>query len=222
MVRKVLLICGVVASLLYVGTDILGALSWEGYSYTAQTISELSAIGAPSRPLVVPLFFTQSLLLIAFGLGVWGAAGRKRALRVTGGLLIGFGLVCLTGPFAPMNLRGAEKTLSDTLHIVGTMVDVLFIVLILGFGANAFGKRFRLYSIATLLGLLVFGALAGMDGPRVAANLPTPWVGVNERICNYLYWLWQLVLAIVVLRAEEGPVAVNGDEGMAAAELRRA
>jgi len=45
MVRKLLLICGILSSLLYVGTDILAAMLYEGYSYTSQSISELGAIG---------------------------------------------------------------------------------------------------------------------------------------------------------------------------------
>lgn len=51
MTRKLLLVCGILASLLYVATDMLAAIRWEGYSYTAQTISETFAIGAPTRPL---------------------------------------------------------------------------------------------------------------------------------------------------------------------------
>jgi len=43
----------------------------DGYSSTSQTISELFAIDAPSTSLVVPLFLTYSLLMIAFGVGVW-------------------------------------------------------------------------------------------------------------------------------------------------------
>jgi hypothetical protein len=100
MVRKVLLICGFLASLLYVGTDILAAMRYEGYSYTAQAVSELSAIGAPTRPLVVPLFTMHSVLQIAFGLGVWMSARRKRSLRFTAGLLVGVGLIDLVGPFS--------------------------------------------------------------------------------------------------------------------------
>jgi hypothetical protein len=30
--------------------------------------------------------------------------------------------------------------------------------------------------------LIVFGALTGLDGPRIQANLPTPLIGVWERI----------------------------------------
>jgi len=122
MTRKGLLICGIVSSLVYVGLTILGAMQWEGYSSVSQSVSELSAIGAPSRPLVVPLFITYSVLVIAFGLGVWRSAGRKRNLRVVAGLLIAFGVVCLSGPLTPMHQRGAEVTLTDTLHIVSAIV----------------------------------------------------------------------------------------------------
>src|SRR5215211_3191039 len=53
--RKALLGCGIVSSLVYVAANVLGARRWRDYSLTSQTVSELSAIGAPSRPLVVPL-----------------------------------------------------------------------------------------------------------------------------------------------------------------------
>jgi hypothetical protein len=47
MVRKVLLVCGLLSSLLYVATVILAPMRWEGYSSTSQTVSELIAIDAP-------------------------------------------------------------------------------------------------------------------------------------------------------------------------------
>lgn len=200
MVPKVLLVCGIVSSLLYVATTILGAVVWEGYSSTSQSISELSAIDAPSRPLVVPLMLTYSVLVIAFGLGVWGSAGQKRALRVVGGLLVGSGVIDLTAPFFSMQLRGEGTLATDTMHLVLTAVTVFFILLTIGFGATGFGKRFLLYSIGTILILLVFGALAGQDAPQAAANLPTPWMGVTERINIYGSMLWRAVLAIALLR----------------------
>ena len=113
MARKLLFFCGVLSSLLYVGTDVLGTMRLEGYSFTSQTVSELSAIDAPSRPFVVPLFLTYSVLAV-----------------------------------------------------------------------------------------IVFGASAGLYGPRVAANLPTPWAGVTERISIFAYLLWQVVLAITLLPSE--------------------
>ena len=205
--RQPLLACGVLASLVYVATDLLAAARWDGYSYTAQTISETFAIGAPTRPLVLLRGVGYSVLVIAFGMGVWSSAGDKRRLRVVGALLIGIALVDLVALFvAPMHLRGAERTLTDTMHIVLASVDVLFILLIVGSGASAFGKRFRRYSVATLLVVVVFGTLAGLDGPRIAANLPTPWVGVTERISVFSYMLWLTALAIGLLRAQGPPL----------------
>jgi Protein of unknown function (DUF998) len=203
MERKVLLVCGMLASLLYVSTDILAAMRYEGYSYTARAVSELSAIGAPTRPLVVPLFLTHSVLQVAFGLGVWMSASRKRGLRFTAGLLVGVGLIDLVGPFVPMHMRGAELTLTDTMHIIVASVTVLLVLLAIGFGATANGKWFRLYSIGTIAVLVVGGALAFLDASRVAANLPTPWLGVTERINIYGYMLWMAVLALALLRVPD-------------------
>src|SRR5687767_3283881 len=135
MVRKVLLICGLLSSLLYIGADILAAMRYKGYSYTDQTISELSAIGAPTRPLWVLLGFAYTLLVIAFGSGVWRSARRNRPLRIVGGLLIVYGIIGLAWPYAPMHLRGTEFTLTDTMHIVFSMVTVLLMLLAIGFGA---------------------------------------------------------------------------------------
>lgn len=217
MVRKVLLFCGILSSLLYVAINLLGALRWEGYSLKSQTVSELSAIGAPSRPLVVSLGLAYTVLMIAFGLGVWGSAGRNRALRIVGSLLLAYGVVGLAAPFVPMHLRGEETSLTDTMHIILTIVTVLLMMAAIGFGTTAFGKRFRLYSITTILILLVFGALTGLDGPRVAANLPTPWVGITERIDIGVFLLCVVVLAIALLRVQgakvQGDVGVRGDPG---------
>ena len=67
MARKVLLICGIMSSLLYVAMNIVPAVRWEDYSSASQTVSELSAIGAPARPLWILLAIPYSLLVIAFG-----------------------------------------------------------------------------------------------------------------------------------------------------------
>ena len=205
MARKVLLVCGILSSLVYSATLVVAPMLWEYYSSASQTVSELLAIGAPSRSLVVALFLAYDVLVIAFGLGIWESSGRKRALRVVGGLMVAYGVVGLAGPFAPIHLREAlaagEGTLSDTMHGIITMVLVLIMLLAIGVGAAAFRKWFRLYSIATILMLVVGGVLAGLDQPRLAANLPTPWMGVWERINIGVFLLWVVVLAIALLRA---------------------
>lgn len=201
--RTALLVCGVLSSLLYAVMLVVVPLQWEGYSSVSQTVSELSAIGAPTRLLWEVPGNLYALLVALFGCGVWASAGRRRSVHVVGGSLIAYGVI--GGFWPPMHLRGTVHTLTDTLHIAFTIATVVLMMLAIGFGAGAFGKRFRLYSIASLVALVAFGVLTGMDAPRVAANLPTPWVGLWERIDIGVFLLWVVVLASALLRAPDDP-----------------
>ncbi len=200
MLRKVLLICGILSSLLYACIDALGGTLWKGYSFINQPVSDLGAIGSPVRTVVFPLFIVYDVLFIAFALGVLAFAGRKRAVRVLGGLLVGYGIVNFVAIFTPEHLGEAATTRSNTIHIIGTGVTVLLFLLQLGIGAIAFGRGFRLYSVGTLLTILALGAyiFAGVNAGQLV-----PWVGVMERILIYGYMLWVVVLAIVLLREEK-------------------
>ena len=51
--------------------------------------------------------------------------------------------------------------------------------------------------------LFAFGALTIPDAPNIQANLPTPWVGVWERINIGVFLLWVVVLALMLLRARD-------------------
>jgi uncharacterized protein DUF998 len=196
-----LLASGIVAPLIYLASDVIAGLQWEGYTFRDQTISELNAFGSPTRPLTIALGLAGYALLVAFGVGVWRSAPGNRRLRVVGGALVVLGVLALWAvPFASMHVRGAERSLTDTLHLVDGAIAVFLLMVAIGFGATAFGQRYRLYSIATILVLLAFGAWSGMDGPRVAADLPTPWIGIKERISVYSYQLWLVVLAVTLLR----------------------
>jgi hypothetical protein len=191
--RKLLFICGILSSLVYVAANVVGALRWKGYDVLSQTISELSALGAPSRSAWVPLGIAYGVLLIAFGAGIDVYACERRGLRIVGTLLIAIGAFGLFWP--PMHLRGSTATLTDTSHIVWASITSVLILVTIGFGARAFGTRFRIYSVATLVALVVFGGLSFAYAPRLAANQPTPWLGLIERLNLGAYLLWVAVLA---------------------------
>jgi hypothetical protein len=201
-VRQALLICGNLSSLLYVATDVLGGMGYEGYSFTSQAISELMARCAPSERYVDPLFIVYVVLALAFGAGVFReAASRSRALRIAGALLIGYAAIGFAGPtLFEMTQRGASSLAGDVPHIVLTGVLVLLLLLAIGFGAFALGKRFRIYSFATLLTVIVFGALTAPYAALLAVGQPTPGFGILERINIYSSLVWVAVLAIALLR----------------------
>jgi len=203
--KRILLMCGILSSLYYFAINIFVAMQYEGYNSASQTVSELSAIGAPTRPLWVSLVIVYSFFVAAFGYGVLTSAGKDRYLRMAGGFIITYVIVGLFWP--PMHQReviaAGGKTLTDTMHIVFTMVTVTLMLLTIGFGAAALGKRFRFYSIITIGTLILFGAITGIDSPAMEAGLPTPWIGISERISMGAYMLWLIALAIALLQKEK-------------------
>jgi hypothetical protein len=148
----------------------------------------------------VPFGVLWAVLFIAFGSGVRKTAGSNRALKVAGTAIVAQGILSLYWP--PMHLRGAEFSLTDTLHIVFAVATLSLMLLAIGFGASALGRGFRIYSLATVAVFVVFGALTGMDAPRIAANEPTPWIGVWERVNIGAFMLWIVVLAIGLLNVQ--------------------
>jgi hypothetical protein len=164
--RHALLTCGILAPVLYVAMTLFVGLLWEGYSVFSRVPSELSAIGAPTRPLWIWLGMVYAVLMIAFGWIVWASAPPNRALRVVGALLMAHTAFGQFWP--PMHQRGVLAagggTLTDDLHLAWAAVTGLFFMLIVGFGAAALGKRFRLYSIVTMaIDWLVDQLIAGAN-----------------------------------------------------------
>ena len=220
--HKSLLICGILSSILYVVANIITALLYENYDVASQTVSELSAIDAPTRTLWVSLMIPYSLLVIVFGIGVWRSIPENHNLRVAGALFIADAVIGFFWP--PMHRRevlaAGGGSLTDTLHIVFTIATVPLMILAIAFGAAALGKRFRIYSIITLVILAIAGVLTGIDGPEIAADLPTPRIGIWERINIGVYMLWVAVLAIVLLRKEKS-TAVSTSAGLFNASYKR-
>jgi len=202
--RTPLLTCGILAGVLYVAMTLFVGLRWDGYSAADQTISELSAIGAPTRPLWTVLGTIYSALMIGFGWIVWTSAPH-RPLRIAGALLFAQTVFGIFWP--PMHQRvvlaAGGGTLTDTLHIVWTIGTGVFFMGALGFGAAGFGKRFRLYSLATMAIVFACGAWTGTYAPAIQADMPTPWVGVWERLNTNAFMVWIAVLAIALMRVPQ-------------------
>ncbi len=200
--RKALLVCGPASSLLY--ALMIWEIRYEGYNPISQVPSELTAIGAPTRALWANLGWIYTAVVTAFGIGVWKSAGGSRLVRIVGGLVLAYASLGFLWPFAAMHQRdvlaAGGGTLSDTLHVILGGVTVFLMFLAIGFGAAAFGKPFRRYSLATIAVLLTFGALTFGEAPRLQAGLPTPWIGLWERINISVFLLWVVMLSAALWR----------------------
>ncbi len=200
---KLLLACGILSPAIYIGADLLAARLYPGFSYTDQAVSELFAIGAPTAGLVVTLFTVSSALLLPFAAGLWQRGARKRTLRVMAIMVACSAIdgLVLWNAF-PMHMRGAAKTMTDTMHLVFAANPFVLINLVVG--AVAFGGWFRYDSIATIL----FGFALALYGfslaPALLALEPTPWLGLSERMAQYANGAWMAVLAVVVMREAGG------------------
>lgn len=214
MMRKILLGCGIAASVLYIAMDIIASLRYPGYRYFDQEFSELTANGSPVRTLILTLnVIPGTVLSLAFAVGIWQAADGRGAGRVTAALFAGFALAgTVTGTLFPMHTRAALATGEDgfrnTMHPIGTIVMDLLLVAAMGIGATLLGRRFRYYTYGTILTLVVFGVQASLQVNRMAANQPTPWMGLEERINIYATMLWVVVLAVALLRTPAERFAV--------------
>ena len=197
---KALLLCGVISSVWYFAINIFVPMQYGGYNVADFTVSELSAIGAPTRILWVLLVSPYPLLLAGLGWGVLRSSPSSKKLRIAGALIIAYSLFNLFWP--PMHLRGTPPTLTDALHIAWASVTVLLMLLMMGFGAAALDRKFRIYTIWSMVLLLLFGIMTSAYAPNIPTNGPTPMIGIWERINLGIFLIWIVLFALKILRVK--------------------
>ena len=204
-VRRFPLICGILSSVLYVAMNIIAAVIYKGYDPISQTVSELSAIDTPTRALWVPLGIIYTLLVALFGWGIWRWAGNNRNLRMSGILLLMYGIIGLGWP--PMHQRevlaAGGGNFTDSMHIVYSAITVLLMLLAMWFGSKSLDKPFRFYSVISISALIILGTWTATEAPKLEQNLPTPWLGFIERVLILIFLSWIVALAIVLLKTKK-------------------
>ena len=168
---KILLICGIISTILYFGVDLIAAtLLYEGYDYTSQQQSELSAIGAPTRLLWIAMTLVYDSLVIAFSIGLWLSAGEKRSVRITSILLGVYSIIGIIFIFFPTNQHGTAESSSDFGHIIIVILQLITMFLFLSIGSNNSGKNFRIYSILTIIVMIIAGVVVFTQVDAIAAG----------------------------------------------------
>lgn len=206
--KKLLMLSGIAAALVYVGTVILGGLLRPGYSHISMAISELVAEGAPNRTLLSSLFLVYNALLTLFGMGLFASgnrASRGRGLGIVGSLalvLVGIAGLLMELVFA-QEPGGTATTFAGTMHFVmagiaslGTIVAVL--MLGLWFRNVPELKGYVLYSMISVAVIFVSGG-----GSVVAMANHSPIFGLIERTTILTFTLWMFVVGWKMAQLEQ-------------------
>jgi hypothetical protein len=197
MLQKILLSCGIIAPLIYLGTDLLAGKLLKGYSFASQSMSEVGAAGSPTRSLFVVLSLVASAFMIAFGVGVWRAMEPAILPRIVAGLIIGNAVAGLIATLFFPNRFGVRPEFG-TPGVLLMFLSVVCFVLAMVFGAVAFHGWMRALSIAipvayVLLAILRFATAAS------SASGATGLIGTQERTMAYSFLVWVMALAIYLL-----------------------
>ena len=206
--KKLLMLCGSSAAILYVGTVILGGLIRPGYNHLFEAISELVADGAPNRSLLSLFFLVYNVLLSGFGIGLFLRANSQSRGCIRGivgslslTLLVGAAGILMELVF-PQDPGGLPTTFAGTMHIVmasvaslGTMVAVL--TLGLWFRNMAALKGYTAYSLISVGVIFISG---GLTAAAMAKGYPL--FGLLERITIGTFIVWLFIVGLKMFQLE--------------------
>jgi hypothetical membrane protein len=200
--KKLLLLCGIAAPVVYVVAVILGGLLRPGYSHTAQAVSGLIETGAPNKPLLDPMFALYNLLTVAFGIGLLQVVRgenenkRKRVGTLGAIFLVIEGLFGFVTIFFPQDPGGPPVTSTGTMHVVLaglSSLTTMLTMLLMGFWFRS-TSSLRGYGIYSWISVLVVFISGGLAAASVANQSPIG--GLVERITIGGFLQWLFVIAI--------------------------
>jgi hypothetical protein len=197
--REYLLLAGLLSSVWYVFMNILVPRFYANYSQRDYTVSELSAIGSPTRSLWLKLSVPYIILLALFGLGIILNADNIWQ-RSVGWLVLVYSVLNIYWP--PMHTReviaDGGSTKSDTLHITWTGLAVGIFFLMMTLGALGLGTLFKVYTVVSILLQILFGFLTTPSLKKIPSGAATPNAGLYERINILVFIVWVAVFSVVV------------------------
>ena len=201
--KKLLYYGGIFGPIIFLLNDIIGSIITENYSPITHAVSELTQAGAENAVLLSSIFLIAGIMLAIFGIGI--ALHYKYSeskLIFLGGIFIMFlGIFsALSGTIFPMDPFDTEATFAGNMHIIITGVNIILITLaipMIGIGLNRLKKwkSFRLYSIITVLIMIIFGVSTSF---LVMNDIEL--LGLFERVTIYAYQSWIFVLAYLFLK----------------------
>ena len=189
---RAVLVAALAATLLFISADLVALRQWKGYDYIHQSMTQLAAIGAPTRSWTLPLSIGHDLALLVVGVALWLVAGRNVALRITASLVIVGAITWLVGGLFPARIGETPQRLSPAVILGATAVVASVLAIV--FGAAALSGWFRVISVGVLAAFALLTVLGLMQ--------TSPRTGLQERVMAYTTLAWTVLLGVAVMTAQ--------------------
>jgi hypothetical membrane protein len=192
---KLLPLFGAAGVIFYFLHVLFGTLFYTGYDSMAQAISDLTASNSPSKNIAMPFTVIYGIFTIIFSTYFFVYFKQKINIFVT----FGAGFFCIMTivsffgyTFFPLSESGYAGTFQDKMHIVVTIIVVLFTIIalisfIIGFFKTENLKYLAIISLCTFLLLLT--------GSMLMNILPKEYFGIAERINVYSIVIYTGILS---------------------------
>jgi hypothetical membrane protein len=182
---KLMPLFGVAGVIFYFLHVFFGAIFYTGYNPLAQAISDLTASNSPSKNIAMLFSILYGIFTVVFSAYFFVYFRQKINKCVTfgAGFFCIMTIVSFSGyTFFPLSEAGYAGTFQDKMHIVVTIMVVLFTIIALisfaiGFFRTKSLKYLGIISLCTFLLLLT--------GSMLMNILPKEYFGIAERISVY-------------------------------------
>ena len=194
-------ICGIISLLSYTAMVIFSPLAYPGYNWMSMAVSELSAVGAPSKELAGQLnaLFGPCALVSVMAVCVAIAGSKTKLFRVGIYLFVAMEWCCNVGyECFPWTSSGNEVSFQNVMHIAVTAAVVVLsiaslVVIIIGAKKDN-QKTIEVWAIISLAAML-----GGAVGTSI---LPQMVFGIAERISTFSVVVFNAILGTELLRGK--------------------
>lgn len=196
--ERFLFFAGILGPIVYILNVLLGGIITPNYSHIKNAVSELTQRGAPNIVILSTLFVVSAILILLFGIAILMRYKHQNRRLYAGGVMIviyGIFAASLASIF-PQDPLGGESTFPGTMHLVIAGLTAFVImggILLNGLGMDKHPgrwRRFKLYSVITVILVFVFGA----PTPILIMN-KIELLGLFERLTQLAYLQWFVVFA---------------------------
>jgi hypothetical membrane protein len=199
-IAKIIPLLGIFSIILYFLHIVLGEIFYEGYNPLAQAVSDLTASNSPSKNIARLFSLLYGICALSFSIGFFIYLGHKinKIVTVSSFIFCIMNIVSFFGyTFFPLSESGYADTFQDKMHVVVTVLVVLFTVVSLvlfsiGFFRTKEQKWLGIISICTLL-ILMAGAMS-------INIVPKEYFGIAERINVYAIIVYTGILSVWMYR----------------------